>query len=739
MTQKLTGPSDISQNVDSGPVQPKILFPSHKISGLYRKFKSDKYEEFKWIEYSASNDAIYCYHCRHFSKIESGPWKSIGFRSWNKMYGKNRTFNKLLMHELSDGHAEAMAAYLSFTKIKSFESSQPSVLSMLSDARAKEIRDNRHYLRTVCETLRITAQMKTAQRETGRYHRDEAVDKDSLYYGPHCGNFLTILSAIANHDPVIADRIRKGPNNAKYTHHSVQNALLKIMSDMILEELQKEIKSSRYFAVMADETCDLTKQEVLAVCLRYFHEGAVHEEFVGISEMEALDAKTLKDKILSILSGMQLDLHLLVGQGYDGAAVVSGHLNGVNALIKREAPFAQYIHCHGHRLNLVVVDVVKNIKLVYECFSLLQSLYKFMSCSSIHPLWISLQETKGMKILQLKAISDTRWSSQADMLRVVCDRLSVIVEVLDCVIAHHKNSSRAYEAKCLKRQLNQELIFVILFLNKVFAPLKMTSMFLQNPQSDLSKANAIIDTVRGKLIEIRDQEVGEVWQNSLKLRDDLNLPHKGDYRTARTHALPDRFLHADYQQVSYLPPNLTSAEDYEKLGRDVIDHIMVEMDRRFDKKNIEIMKAVSALSPEYSSFLQIEELFPFCDIFAIDAKELKTEIQTCRQLLQKVKPDDKPKTLLEFCNFLANYGLCFEQLRNCVLICVTLPVSSCECERSFSTHRMVKNYLRSSMKNQRLESLLMLAIHKNRAQYLNLNRVLDRFSRKFPKCRIALA
>ena len=53
------------------------------------------------------------------------------------------------MHESSDSHAEAMAEYLSFTQIKSSESTQPSVLSMLSDARAKEIRDNGHYLRTV--------------------------------------------------------------------------------------------------------------------------------------------------------------------------------------------------------------------------------------------------------------------------------------------------------------------------------------------------------------------------------------------------------------------------------------------------------------------------------------------------------------------------------------------------------------------------------------------------------------
>uniref|UniRef100_A0A8C5H9P6 HAT C-terminal dimerisation domain-containing protein n=1 Tax=Gouania willdenowi TaxID=441366 RepID=A0A8C5H9P6_GOUWI len=46
---------------------------------------------------------------------------------------------------------------------------------------------------------------------------------------------------------------------------------------------------------------------------------------------------------------------------------------------------------------------------------------------------------------------------------------------------------------------------------------------------------------------------------------------------------------------------------------------------------------------------------------------------------------------------------------------LTLPVTTCSCERSFSALRWLKNWLRSSMGNNRLSGLAMMHMHKNRA------------------------
>ena len=44
----------------------------------------------------------------------------------------------------------------------------------------------------------------------------------------------------------------------------------------------------------------------------------------------------------------------LVGQCFDGASVMSGHVNGLQSKIKIEAPQAVFVHCAAHRFNLVL-------------------------------------------------------------------------------------------------------------------------------------------------------------------------------------------------------------------------------------------------------------------------------------------------------------------------------------------------------------------------------------------------
>ena len=66
----------------------------------------------------------------------------------------------------------------------------------------------------------------------------------------------------------------------------------------------------------------------------------------------------------------------LVGQTYEGAAAMSGELNGLQAKIKTIAPQALFTHCHAHRLNLVLQDTCKNVK---ECRVFFANLSGFAS------------------------------------------------------------------------------------------------------------------------------------------------------------------------------------------------------------------------------------------------------------------------------------------------------------------------------------------------------------------------
>ena len=74
----------------------------------------------------------------------------------------------------------------------------------------------------------------------------------------------------------------------------------------------------------------------------------------------------------------------LIMQTYDGASVKSGHLNGVQALIRQEYPFAYFVHCAAHRLNLVLCQAVSStcISAVKFFFTNVGAFSSFTSVSS---------------------------------------------------------------------------------------------------------------------------------------------------------------------------------------------------------------------------------------------------------------------------------------------------------------------------------------------------------------------
>ena len=185
-----------------------------------------------------------------------------------------------------------------------------------------------------------------------------------------------------------------GPRNAKYTHHSVQNAVLEILCEIILDEITEEIREAEYFTLLVDETKDLSKTEQLSFVIRYIFECDVHEEFIGFRPTEGLDAESLSNAIQDEMQQIGINIKNLVGQGYDGAAVMSGRYSGVQERIKEIVTQASYVHCLAHRLNLVIVQAVKSIVPVADFFATLQLCFNVLSGSNVHSQWVTFQKDK---------------------------------------------------------------------------------------------------------------------------------------------------------------------------------------------------------------------------------------------------------------------------------------------------------------------------------------------------------
>ena len=55
------------------------------------------------------------------------------------------------------------------------------------------------------------------------------------------------------------------------------------------------------------------------------------------------------------------------------------------------------------------------------------------------------------------------------------------------------------------------------------------------------------------------------------------------------------------------------------------------------------------------------------------------------------------------------------------------------CERSISTLRFLKDELRSTMTNRRLNGLALMFIHRDLTKHLNIDDIVDEFAREHPR------
>ena len=58
-----------------------------------------------------------------------------------------------------------------------------------------------------------------------------------------------------------------------------------------------------------------------------------------------------------VIPSTGIDVAFCHGQGYDGSSAMSGHLNGVQAIIRKSYSLALYTHCTNHYLNLALSKV----------------------------------------------------------------------------------------------------------------------------------------------------------------------------------------------------------------------------------------------------------------------------------------------------------------------------------------------------------------------------------------------
>ncbi|XP_052290844.1 uncharacterized protein LOC102608680 [Citrus sinensis] len=278
------------------------------------------------------------------------------------------------------------------------------------------------------------------------------------------GNFIELIKHSAECSKEIAQVVlENAPSYAKYTSSDIQKELLNILANKVRNKIRRELGDGK-FCILVDEALDESDKEQMAIILRYVDcDGYIRERFFEVVNVMETIAVTLKKEICNVLARYDLLVENIRGQGYDGASNMRGAWNGLQALFLKDCPYAYYIHCFAHQLQLALVAASNDVPDVWLFFSALGSIVNVLTSSAkrlseLKSVWeaeiidlIASGEvqtgTGANQIHTLQRPGATRWSSHFRSVSRLLDLFSVVRKVFGKLVECGRNNNIRGEAK----------------------------------------------------------------------------------------------------------------------------------------------------------------------------------------------------------------------------------------------------------------------------------------------------
>lgn len=663
-----------------------------------------------WLCYSKITDAAYCFPCWLFS-TDASQWRS-GLRDW-----KHLSF-RITKHSNSLSHIQS-------SNLLHLWKTNQTIDKEMED----KIRYETSFWKLVLERLFRITLVLAKNSLPFRGHREELSED-------YNGNFLALVNLLASYDDVMKQVLTMPRGSIRYLSPTIQNELIQTLSSAVLQGLVSQICSAPFFSLLLDTTQDISKKDQLSIVVRTVHivrneieqplDFEIKETFLGLYELKQQTARGMSDSVLNILNDLNLSIKNCYGQGYDGANVMSGAYNGVQAKIKQIQPNAEYVHCASHNLNLVINDAVSGCSEVRLFFTTLQNIYIFFGMSIKR--WDLLSSISGESEVTLKTLNPTRWSGRFQSILAIKLRFFDILKCLTEIQLKSQKREEKDEASSLKKKIATfEFIFLTVFLFKVMNEINLASKVLQKQNVDLDSAAEVLERVKNKIAVLRNS------YDEIKL-EAQNLANTWDINPNFTSKRQPKIKkHSDELASDF---RFENREYFFKVNvfYFVLDQICGQIDKRFASMQT-LTKYFDFLEPKTLLKRSEAEVIKNCDNLCKKYPEIISPKFT-NQFIQIVNlTKDDIKDTMSIGNFfqliINKYGVMesdFSEVYSAFLLFLTLPVTVASVERSFSKLKIIKNYLRSTTGQNRLCNLALLSIEHKFASSLDLRDIVNNFA-----------
>lgn len=540
-----------------------------------------------------------------------------------------------------------------------------------------------------------------------RGHRDSGpidLDNDQV---ENDGNFRALLRyRVDGGDKDLAYHLDNAPRNATYLSAEIQNEIIDVCLNIVLKQVVNRVNNAKCFTILADETTDISGIEQFCLCARYLDttKMIMREEFLKFVPVNDVTGNGLASTLMTTLKEIGIDLKYLRGQGYDGAAAMSGQFNGVQAHVTKIYPLAYYIHCSSHSLNLAISDAC-NIQSIRNCTGTIQRVCVFFKYSKRNNILIEsishLCSSSNHK--RLKLLCPTRWVERHDSVLIFIELFDAIIDSLSKISTWIDKlaSSGAYQLLCAIKQ--PEFILSAYILGNVLSMSLPLSKLLQTQNIDLIEAIQNADNLENIIKNTRlnaEREFKIIFNNVKSKCDILNIE------------IPmPRIVHIQKNKCNI---QANFPEDYYRISLFIpfIDHFLNQINERF-LSHRSILENFSFILPLSNRILNEEKIKQLVEIYQDDLDcSILTAVGEIKTWQQKfVGNPNSPKNAidaLEQCN-VTIFPTTFKLLQ----ILATLPVTTASSERSFSTLKRLKTYLRNTTSQNRLNGLAMMNTHND--------------------------
>ncbi|XP_042400838.1 uncharacterized protein LOC121990842 [Zingiber officinale] len=635
-----------------------------------------------WLEYSPTADAAFClpYYLFHTQDRPSG----LDAFTINRFHSWKKVRDGKNYTFLAHIGKDLTSPHRNANAEKACEdlmNQQIHIVQSFEKFTSQEVAENKLRLKASIEVTRWLVFQGCSFRD-----HDESIISNNR------GNFLELLSFIVSYNDKVEEVLNKAPRNASYT----------------LPTTQKQILG-----------------------------------FFGVVHIKDTIASTLKECIFFVLSYHTLDVQNIRGQGYNGASNMRGEWNGLQALILGECPYAYYVHCFAHRLQLTLVAASKEVIPVRHIFTKLSSIINVVSASSkrndqlkvthasniAHLLNINeLESGKGLnQIGSLQRAGDTRWSSHLKSISSLIKMFSATCEVLLNIIDDGTTPAQRGDADAAYEVLTSfEFVFILHLMRKILEISNLLCQALQLQSQDILNAMHLVSSTKLLIQKLRDDGWDELVADVKSFCQALSIP------------IPD--FNAQYiarrGRARHQQDEITVDHHYRvDIFNVVIDSQLQELNSKFNDNTVELIILSSALDPrEMRISFRIDDIcrlvqkFYPKDFAEYEMLQLRNQFEHFDHVRQL--PDFRTLTTIsDLCQWLVKtrksevYPLVFRVLT----LILTLPVSTATTERSFSAMNIVKTRLRNKMEDEFLNDCLLVYIEKQIAKKFSIDSLVDDF------------